>query len=227
LNWSCDEIADGALIERYLASQLSDAEAKELELHCLACDHCATQLRLGLAIRKALSRLVETDGRPPLELVTAVDQPAPSVEARGSTLAEHRARRWLGGRKAAALVAAAALAGLLLVWPSQLGEERDRTHREEGTAEETRPVLDTPVGDVADLQEFRWSPVASADLYRITIYDSSGEVLWETETEDTGLVPPKMTEFRRGSRYYWKVAARVGWDRWVDSELLQFSVTGP
>lgn len=227
MNWSCDEIADGALIERYLASRLSEDETEQLELHCLACDHCAIQLRLGVAIRKALARLAETGGRPALELITAADEPAPSDEARQVTLAQHRARRWLGGRKAAALVAAAAIAGLLLVWPSQVGEEQGPTHRDEATLEEAGPVLDAPVGDVVDLQEFRWLPVAAADLYRITIYDSSGKLLWESETEGTRLVAPAGTELRQGSQYYWKVAARVGWDRWVNSELVQFRITAP
>ena len=211
MNWTCEEIADGALIERYLSDRLSESETEQLESHCLTCARCATDLRLGLVVRKALSQPDQSTARPPLEVV------APS---------DRRARRWLAGRTAAALAAAAVLAGLLLVWPSRLDDESSRTRREEGTADEAGPVLAMPVGEVARPEEFRWSPVTSADLYRVTVYDAAGDVVWETETQDTLLIPPAATQFAAGSRYYWKVAARVGWDRWVNSDLREFKIEG-
>jgi hypothetical protein len=130
-------------------------------------------------------------------------------------------------RTAAALAAAAVLAGLLLVRPSKLDEESAPAQRDEATGVEVAPSLQAPAGVVAAVEQFQWSRVPAADLYRITVYEAEGAVVWEVETRDTLITPPDGTEFEPDARYIWQVAARVGFDRWVSSELVDFTISGP
>ena len=52
-------------------------------------------------------------------------------------------------------------------------------------------------------------------------------MVWEVETRDTLITPPDGTEFERDARYIWTVAARVGFDRWLSSELVDFTISEP
>ena len=80
---------------------------------------------------------------------------------------------------------------------------------------------------MAAVETFQWSQVPAADLYRITAYDAEGTVVWEAETRDTSITPPDRTQFEPDARYIWQVAARVGFDRWVTSELVEFTISEP
>jgi sulfopyruvate decarboxylase TPP-binding subunit len=68
--------------------------------------------------------------------------------------------------------------------------------------------------------------VPRVDRYRLTLFDSTGSVVWETQTADTSAVPPHDIALYRG-RYFWKVEAQTGWGRWVASELAEFSLGAP
>ena len=66
--------------------------------------------------------------------------------------------------------------------------------------------------------------VPRADMYRVTVWDRSGTVVWDGETRDTVLpLPPALTRVDRGA-WLWVVDARTGWDRWVSSELHEFTI---
>ena len=64
-----------------------------------------------------------------------------------------------------------------------------------------------------------WSPVERADRYRVSVFDTTGTVAWRTETRDTSAILPLSAGLNSGSRYLWRVDARVGIDRWVESTL--------
>ena len=206
---NCDAITDRALIEGYVAGRLGEADTEAFESHYLTCERCQNELRLALAIREALPEVREAGLLAPAEPVVGVIS------------------RRFRGRTAAALAAAAVLAGLLLVRPSKLDEEAAPVHRDEATGVEVAPSLRAPGGVVAAVEMFQWSQVPAAGLYRITVYDAEGVVVWEVETRDTSITPPDTTEFEPAARYIWTVAARVGFDRWLSSELVDFTISGP
>lgn len=212
---SCEEITDRALIEGYVADRLGEAETESFESHYLTCERCQNELRLAFAIREALPEVRVADEK-------AAVGAAPDIQPAHRRVVGRR----LKVRTAAALATAAILAGLLLV-PSTLDEESAPAHRDEATGVEVAPSLQAPAGVVAAVEQFQWSRVPAADLYRITVYEAEGAVVWEVETQDTSITPPDGTEFEPDARYIWKVAARVAWDRWVSSELLEFTISEP
>jgi hypothetical protein len=226
--FGCEGIEEQGLIERYVVGLLSEAAAEAFEEHYLTCARCQEELRLAYAIRATLPGVREISS-PNRELeVAAEEEVAVFAEGRGGPSGrERRVPRRLRGRAVATLAAAAVLAGLLLLRPSGQDEESALIHREDVAGEETPPAPLAPVGEVAVLEEFRWSPVPLADVYRITVYDAAGEVVLEVETRQTRLAPPVATELEPNSRYLWKVAARVGWDRWVSSGLVEFTISEP
>ena len=206
---NCDEISDRALIEGYVAGRLGEAETEAFESHYLTCERCQNELRLAVAIREVLPEVREAGLHAPAESEVSVIS------------------RRFRVRTAAALAAAAVLAGLLLVRPSTQDEESAPVHRDEATGVEVAPSLRAPGGVVAAVESFQWSQVPAADLYRITVYDAEGAVVWEAETRDTLITPPDSAEFEPDARYIWTVAARVGFDRWLSSELVDFTISGP
>jgi hypothetical protein len=56
------------------------------------------------------------------------------------------------------------------------------------------------------------------------VFDGGGSVLWETLTTDTLVVVPDGIALGAGVPYFWKVAARTSWDRWVVSDLTTFTL---
>ena len=206
---NCDEITDRALIERYVAGRLGEAETEAFESHYLTCERCQNELRLAVAIREVLPEVREAGLHAPAESEVSVIS------------------RRFRVRTAAAMAAAAVLAGLLLLRPSTQDEGSAPVHRDEATGVEVAPSLRAPGGVVAAVESFQWSQVPAADLYRITVYDAEGAVVWEAETRDTLITPPDSAEFEPDARYIWTVAARVGFDRWLSSELVDFTISGP
>ena len=137
-----------------------------------------------------------------------------SVSARG--------RRWY--RLALPLAAAAVL--LLLL--SSPGDDRLPVHRgSPPPPPATTPIPRSPVGAVAAVNELRWSPVAGADRYRVTVFDATGRVIYATEGSDTMVTFPDSVPLSAGAPYLWKVDARIGFDRWAGSVLAEFKVAGP
>ncbi len=226
---NCEEITDRALIEGYVAGRLGEAETEAFESHYLTCGRCQNELRLALAIRQALPEVREAGLHAPAEPEVSVADERSEVAAAPDIQPARRrvVVRRFKVRTAAALAAAAVLAGLLLVQPSDLGEKSTQVLREEATGVEVAPSLVAPAGAVAAVERFQWSQVPAADLYRITVYEAEGAVVWEVETRDTLITPPGGTEFEPDARYIWKVAVRVGWDRWISSELVEFTISEP
>ena len=132
-------------------------------------------------------------------------------------------RRWY--RIAVPLAAAAALL-LLLVSPG--ADDQSSTHRgSPPPPPATTPVPRSPVGAVASVDYLRWSPIAGADRYRVTVFDATGSVVYAADVRDTLVAFPDSIALLPGGSYLWKVDARTGFDRWAASELVEFKVAGP
>lgn len=126
-----------------------------------------------------------------------------------------------------AIPAAAAALFLLIAYPAGLFRNRpDPVHRAPVLANGTTPSALAPVGAVASARQLQWRSVAGADRYRVTLFDAGGRVLYEAEPLDTVAALPDSLHLTPGRRYLWRVEARVGFDRWVASDLIEFSLGG-
>lgn len=103
--------------------------------------------------------------------------------------------------------------------------ESDAVLREPAITTAPAPVPVAPVGPVARVDSLSWTSVPGADRYRLTLFDGGGEVVWQTEGTDTASFLPEAVRMEPGS-YFWKVEARTGFGRWVDSDLIEFTITG-
>jgi len=135
-----------------------------------------------------------------------------------------------GGRRriyriALPVVAAAALL-LVLVWPRPVDHD-GLPHRAPPITASAVPVPLSPIGTVADAGVLRWTAVAGADRYRVTLSDAGGRVLHEMQVADTVVALPDSLVLVPGRSYVWLVEARIGFERWSVSRLVEFSIAGP
>jgi hypothetical protein len=152
----------------------------------------------------------------------ALSDPGVAAEIAATKFASRRPRLSVAFALASAAVAAAAV--LFLVLPPVDGGSRG-SHRAP-TAVESTPPLIAPLGRVIDARLLRWGSMAGADRYRVTLFDTSGHVLYEAETTDTVISLPDTILLTSGRRYLWETEARTGWDRWSASKLAAFTITG-
>jgi hypothetical protein len=205
---SCDEIAGGAIVERYVARKLSSELTDRFEIHLLDCGRCQTEVQLAWAVRRGLDTGDASTG-----------------SERDSGVIPMRPRRRFSRVATGAVVAAAAAAILLFVVPSlRLGDTSGTGDPHRGSESDTPsvPVPIAPVGTVDGVEEIHWTSVAIADRYRLTLLDQDGSIRWEFETADTFAAFPDRLVLEEGAAYYWTVDARIGFDRWVESELAAF-----
>lgn len=135
-----------------------------------------------------------------------------------------------GGRRRFYMIAlpvtvAAALL-VVLAWPRGL-QDGVPPHRAPPITASSAPVLLSPIGTVANAGVLRWTAVAGADRYRVTLSDAGGRVLYETQIADTAAALPDSITLVPGRSYMWLVEARIGFDRWSASRLVEFSIGGP
>jgi hypothetical protein len=123
-------------------------------------------------------------------------------------------------------VAAAAALLLVLAWPRGL-QDGMPPHRALPITTSGAPVPVSPVGTVAVAGVLRWTAVAGADRYRVTLSDAGGRVLYEMQVADTVAALPDSLVLVPGRSYVWLVEARIGFERWSVSRLVEFSVAGP
>jgi len=119
---------------------------------------------------------------------------------------------------------AAAAAILLAVALPRWVDELRGGHRGPPLPGAVAPHPVAPVGTVANAAALQWTAVAGANRYRITVFDATGRVLYETQAADTVVTLPDSVTLAPGRPYLWMVEARVGWDRWSASELVRFSI---
>jgi hypothetical protein len=121
---------------------------------------------------------------------------------------------------AAAAVLLLALIPFLARTDSGDGDFRDEPQVPAASA----PVLKPPLTRDSGLQSLHWSAVAGATQYRVTIFDEEGSLVWTAETGDTAVTFPQDAALVAGTPYWWRVEARVDFDRWNASGLGAFTV---
>ena len=134
----------------------------------------------------------------------------------------HPVRRWYAP---VGLAAAAAILLMFVPLGRRVGApEVAPTYREPAITSVAAAVALEPRGAVRSAPAFVWSRVSRADRYRLMIFDAAGSVVWETQTPDTSTRLPGAIRLRERATYFWKVEAQTGWNRWVASDLVEFSV---
>ncbi len=133
-----------------------------------------------------------------------------------------------GGRRPSwrVLVPAAAAAVLIVMWAAPLRDSPPAAavHRDETVTTTVAPRPNAPAGVVDRATALRWTGVPGAMRYRVRLFAPDGTMIWERETSDTIAALPDSVMPRAGRAHYWKVEAHTGFDRWVSSELTEFTV---
>jgi hypothetical protein len=117
-------------------------------------------------------------------------------------------------------------AAVLIVAGIQVLPSPDSGHRSPITAAPA-PVPLAPVNDVEAVAAFRWAAVDGADQYRVTLYDANGVVRYEATVATDSMVLPDSVVLAPGVATWWRIDARLGFDRWVASPLVEFTINGP
>lgn len=129
-------------------------------------------------------------------------------------------------RAMAALLGLGALAATLLltlVLPRRPAVDPD-TLRDPTLTAAAAPVPLRPLGEVPAPAALVWSRVDGASGYRVTLFDSTGTVLFEQQLADTAAALPDSIALVPNRAYLWRVEARTEWDRWSASELHEFRI---
>jgi hypothetical protein len=130
-------------------------------------------------------------------------------------------RRLPAWTAAAGLAAAAAL--LVVVYTGDRGDGAS-PHRDRPPAELQGPLPVAPVGVGPRPKSFHWHPRSGAERYRISLFDSTGGLLFQTETEDTAASLPDSVPILTRVPLYWKAEGMTDVGRWEGSELVEFVV---
>jgi len=125
---------------------------------------------------------------------------------------------------------AAAAAVLLLVWTGTTGRSpTGPVTRDPDTVPAVtlapRPIA--PVGNVSRIDGLQWSAVAGIARYRATLFTAEGQPAWQITTHDTFVTLPDTVSLAVGTPYYWQVKAETGFGRWLESELVAFTLPRP
>lgn len=134
--------------------------------------------------------------------------------------------RWLARVGVAAGLAA--VLALIIVQRADLGRSTEEaTYREQSRTDERAAIVVAPVGPVTVADTLRWRSVSRADSYGVTMFSPAGVVIWKAQTRDTVIAIPREIAQTLHGPQFWKVAARTGWNRSVESDLIEFTVAGP
>lgn len=131
-----------------------------------------------------------------------------------------RRRRWVVPVGAAAAAAVA----LLLIGPrlSEAPSLPPPGSREPEVSVTPAPIPIAPRGATAAPIRLIWTRVAHAERYRLTVFDSTGSVIWESQTTDTSVALPGTTRLQPRVAYFWEVEAQTSWNRWIRSDVVEF-----
>jgi hypothetical protein len=141
--------------------------------------------------------------------------------ARRILQARPRRRRWLP-----LVPLAAAATVLLLIWPRVGDRAPNGVTRDPALTTTLAPRPIAPVGTVTRIDSLQWSAVPGARRYRVTMFSAEGRAVWQTTPTDTAVALPDSLRFSPLTSYYWQVKAETAFGRWVESDLVTFTVTG-
>jgi hypothetical protein len=190
-----DEDSLAAMVEGTLPA---DARAKAVG-HLARCEPC----------RKAVASVAR-----------ALADPEVAGEIRAVEKSSHPRHRRL---VPVALSVAAAAVLLLMFVPRQVDDPRS-PHRAPPITAAPAPSALSPVGRVSETTQLRWTAVSGADRYRVTLFDPDGSLIYEAEVADTNAILPRSVPLLPDRTYAWRVEARLGFDRWAASDLIEFTV---
>jgi putative zinc finger protein len=127
-------------------------------------------------------------------------------------------------RRRYVLVGAAAAAAVvaLLMWPESWQTPASPNYREPAVSTTPAPIGLAPRGATAAAPRLVWTRVPYAARYRLTLFDTTGTVIWESQSPDTSVALPTTLRLRPGIRYFWQVEAQTSWNRWIRSDAVQF-----
>jgi hypothetical protein len=94
-------------------------------------------------------------------------------------------------------------------------------YREPAVSATPAPIGVAPHGPTTGPVRLVWTRVPHAERYRLTVFDSSGAVVWTSQTKDTSL---SVAGLRARVRYFWQVEAETGFDRWIRSDVVEFVI---
>ena len=162
----------------YLEHRLDDVSRRRLEAHLVDCAECRREVMEGeRTLRGAPSR---------------------------------RAAAW---RPLAVLATLAAAAAVLFTVLPRGGTSEGRTIERSPDAplRAVMPIVVVEPEDAARLTTapttFVWRGAPGVSLYKFTLTDEQGHVLWSTSTRDSLLRPPASLEVPASASYYWYVDA--------------------
>ncbi len=187
-----------------------DVSRPDAIAHLSVCDDCRRRL-------SAVAHLVDD-----AELRTEIE----SLESGSSRPA--LPKRWRPASIAAiGALAAAAVATFVISLPNNKSVSSpppsESIHREGAITTTAPPRIISPSAVASVNDVLRWTSVSGADIYRVQVWNTDGRVVFSTDTRDTSLALPTGLN-KAGATYLWEVKARTGWDRWVASEFLQFTI---
>ena len=178
-----------------------------------------------LSMANYVDNVLRSDERAPVE-----SHLAECAECRDELVAVRRLvrrsrRRWIPSVPSAFAAAAAVLLVIWLGTTHQLPSPAMLRDRVVTAALAPRPL--SPVGTVARLDSLRWTAVPDAHRYRITLFSDGGQMLWQATTKDTSLAIPDSLRTAPTPPHYWQVKAETAYGRWLESELVAFTVSAP
>jgi hypothetical protein len=130
----------------------------------------------------------------------------------------HR-RRWL----VPVGLAAAAVAALVIIGPRLSEQPPVPTYREPAVSTTPAPIGIAPRGPSAAPIRLIWTRVPHAERYRLTVFDSTGLVIWESQATDTSVALPGTVRLHPRVPYFWQVEAQTSWNRWITSDVVEFT----
>ena len=162
--------------------------------------------------------------------VAALNAPEVSAQLTPNEIRDAAARRRSRNGLRFGLLAAAVATVLIVprVLRNDVGGSRTSELRDADSTitMSVAPTAIAPRGRSSGSTKLVWTSVPGATGYSITVFNSQGDVVWQTDTPDT------TATMQRGlpagdQPYFWKVTARTGWSRSVDSDLVEFTITSP
>lgn len=204
---------------------LARSATKHSESTCLTDDSLAAFAdgRLSDAELIAWTPHLSTCRRCQHELASLVRALSDPNIARAARAHEIRGRRLAGMMLPLAIAAAAVIA--VVVRPERQVSAPEARHRAPVLTPGEAPMGVSPVGAVSSAADLRWSTVPHADLYRVTLFDADGRTLFEGETQEPAMTLPDSLRLAPSHMYLWQVQARIGFDRWVSSDLVEFRLS--